>query len=144
MKRENIYISIILVLIIILILLAFLAIYKRSKDTGIKWNGETRDTRYVKIPSFTEIYFNADTKNQAFNFFNPSSNNCSMMIVLAKDGEVYYESDVIRPGYGLHEIKLNKTLEQGDYQFAYIVECCGDSASEEYNGVNFNTTIHVR
>lgn len=146
MKRENIYISIILVLIIILILLAFLAIYKKSKDTGIKWNGETRDTRYVKIPSFTEIYFNADTKIQAFNFFNPSSNNCSMMIALVKDGEVYYESDAIRPGYGLREIKLNKTLDCGDYQFTYIVECCGDesNAQEEYNGVNFNTTIHVR
>lgn len=144
MKRETVYICAIILLIIIVVVLIALLSCKRPKDTGVKWNGETHDTRYVKIPSFTEIYFNADTKNQEFNFFNPSSNNCSMMIVLAKDGEVYYESDVIRPGYGLHEIKLNKTLEQGDYQFAYIVECCGDSASEEYNGVNFNTTIHVR
>ena len=90
MKRETVYICAIIMLIIIVVVLIALLSCKRPKDTGVKWNGETRDTRYVKIPSFTEIYFNADTKIQAFNFFNPSSNNCSMMIVLAKDGEVYY------------------------------------------------------
>ena len=146
MKRETVYICAIILLIIIVVVLIALLSCKKPKDTGVKWNGETRDTRYVKIPSFTEIYFNADTKIQAFNFFNPSSNNCSMMIALVKDGEVYYESDAIRPGYRLREIKLNKALNCGDYQFTYIVECCGDepNAQEEYNGVNFNTTIHVR
>ena len=145
-KRDVAYIIVIVLLITILIAGIGSSMSKRKKDTGVKWNGETQETRYVKIPSFSEIYFTADTKDQGFNFFNPSSNNCSMMIALVRDGEVYYESDAIRPGYGLREIKLNKTLDRGDYQFTYIVECCGDepNTQEEYNGVNFNTTIHVR
>lgn len=143
-KRDVAHIIVIVLLIAILIAGIGSSMSKRKKDTGVRWNGETQETRYVKIPSFSEIYFTADTKDQGFNFFNPSTNNCSMTVTLAKDGEVYYESDSILPGYGLQKIKLYRTLERGDYQFTYTVKCHDINTDKEYNGANFDTVIHVR
>ena len=116
----------------------------KNKDVSVKQNGETQETRYIKIPTFSEIYFTADTKDQGFNFFNPSTNNCSMIVTLAKDGEVYYESDSILPGYGLQKIKLYKALGHGDYLFTYTVKCHDINTDKEYNSVDFNVVIHVR
>lgn len=111
---------------------------------NIESNTKTDEVKYIKIPSFSEIYFTADTKDQGFNFSNPSTNDCSMIVSLIKDGEVYYESDSILPGYGLQKIKLYKTLKRGDYQFTYTVKCHNIDTDKEYNEINFDTVIHVR
>lgn len=111
---------------------------------NIEFNTKTDEVKYIKIPSFSEIYFTADTKDQCFNFSNPSTNDCSMIVSLIKDGEAYYESDSILPGYGLQEIKLYKALGHGDYLFTYTVKCHDINTDKEYNSVDFNVVIHVR
>ena len=111
---------------------------------NIESNTKTDEVKYIKIPSFSEIYFTADTKDQGFNFSNPSTNDCSMIVSLIKDGEVYYESDSILPGYGLQKIKLYKALGYGDYLFTYTVKCHDINTDKEYNSVGFNVVIHVR
>lgn len=145
-KRDAINIAILGMLSAFLLCCAVysIGVLYKNKDSSVERNGETQETRYIKIPSFSEIYFTADTKDQGFNFFNPSTNNCSMIVTLAKDGEVYYESDSILPGYGLQNIKLYKTLERGDYQFTYTVKCHNIDTDKEYNEINFDTVIHAR
>lgn len=146
MKKKPLYACIIVLLIIIAVLLLKPLVLDKKKDTGVKWNAAEKEVRYIKIPSFSEVYFRADTDVQDFNLLNPPTNRCAMAITLAKDGKVYYQSDKIMPGYGLHEIKLNEPLSRGDYQFTYAVVCCGqdEDSNERFNGANFNVTVHVR
>lgn len=146
MKKKPLYACIIVLLIIIAVLLLKPLVLDKKKDTGVKWNTEEKEVRYIKIPSFSEVYFRADTDVQDFNFLNPPTNKCAMAITLAKDGKVYYQSDKIMPSYGLHEIVLDEPLSRGDYQFTYIVECYSpeEGSNERLNGANFGVTVHVR
>ena len=145
MKKKTLRTLIVILLMIIAILLTFL-VPEKKKDTGVKWNTEKREVGYIKIPSFSEIYFTANTDVQGFNFYNPPTNKCAMIVTLVHDGTVYYQSDKITPGYGLHEITLSKALNSGDYQFSFIVECCGldDTNNERFNGAKFNVLVHAR
>lgn len=146
MKKKPLYACIIVLLIIIAVLFLKPLVLDKKKDTGVKWNTEEKEVRYIKIPSFSEVYFRADTDVQGFNFSNSPTNRCAMILTLAKDGRVYYRSGKINPGYGLHEIKLNEPLSRGDYQFTYIVECYSpeEDNNERLNGANFGVTVHVR
>ena len=130
----------ILEIIISIVVFIILIIWIKNVESNTK----TDEVKYIKIPSFSEIYFTADTKDQGFNFSNPSTNDCSMIVSLIKDGEVYYESDSILPGYGLQKIKLYKALGYGDYLFTYTVKCHDINTDKEYNSVDFNVVIHVR
>ena len=40
-----------------------------------------------------------------------------------KDGTVLYESELLKPGYGLTEVPLNQTLKTGEYTAMVVYKC---------------------
>jgi hypothetical protein len=115
-------------------------------SSGVLWQEEEIEQRNdgtIAIAGFSELYFEADEKEQRISFHNPASNDCIMNIQMIVDGEVIYEQDNIHPGYGIKEIKLNKSLSCGTYyDCELIIDCFKDGT--QVNGAVLNFDIIVR
>lgn len=143
--------NILRIIVIVLVLLILYNLYTASipeKSNGIKWDKKavvSHEISYIAIPGFSKIIFNHDTKEQSFKFHNPDTNNCYMDISLIVDNEVVFDMKRIEPGYGIKEIKLNKTLSSGLYtDCTFSVKCFSMSNNTQLNGIQNKIDIYVR
>ena len=66
----------------------------------------------------------AGEKSLKLSIGNPKDNKCGFYATLKlEDGTVLYESELLKPGYGLTEVPLNKTLESGEYTAMVVYKC---------------------
>ena len=78
----------------------------------------------TQIPGYSSAVMNAGDKTLKINIGNPKDNKVGMFASLKlSDGTVLYESPLLKPGQGVEEIPLNKTLEKGTYDAFVEYQC---------------------
>ncbi len=105
-----------------------------------------KNTDSIDIPGYGSISFQADTKEQSVNFYNPEANTCYFkMSLLLFDGTKLWESRLIEPGKGLYNITLDQTLSAGSYEDAVLkYECFAMNDDQTpLNGSEIKLTLNV-
>lgn len=78
----------------------------------------------TQIPGYSTAEMNEGDISLHLSIGNPKANKCGFYATLKlKDGTVLYKSELLKPGYGLTEVPLNKTLEKGKYTAMVLYEC---------------------
>ncbi|MGN0476318.1 MAG: hypothetical protein ACI4HM_03170 [Ruminococcus sp.] len=92
-------------------------------DTGIEDETKPKKTG-IQIPGYSSAVMKSGDKTLTLSIGNPKANKCGFYATLKlEDGTVLYKSQLIKPGYGLTEVPLNKTLEKGNYTAMVVYEC---------------------
>lgn len=91
-----------------------------NPDVPEAWSESLADpgTEGIKIPGFSQIYFEAGTKEVQLTLGNPAANTCYFTYEIYLDdpeGELLYTSCRIDPGMALTDITLSRPLEAGEY-----------------------------
>lgn len=135
-KQIIIALSVIVLVLTIALFVKFGDSYKPSG--GVKWDGDqvitkNESSEYITVPCVEKMFFEEGTTRQKVNIHNPSTNKCDMdfTILLEDTYEILWSSETIKPGNGLYEINLNRSLEPGVYNAQMLVKCKEEN-SENY------------
>lgn len=110
----------------------------QSDESAELWTGERQTERIniakeeISIPGFTSLVFKANEREQSVNFYNPEGNHCYFQMSLFINGVSYWESGYVEPGKGYYQIRLNNTLNVGEYEGRLVIRCFAQ------NGVSLN------
>ena len=92
-------------------------------DTGLE-EETAQPSSGIQIPGYGTAVMTAGDKSLHLSIGNPKDNNCGFYATLKlEDGTVLYESELLKPGYGLTEVPLNQTLEAGEYTAIVVYKC---------------------
>lgn len=92
-------------------------------DTGIEKETAPKKTG-IQIPGYGTAVMNAGDKSLHLSIGNPKENKCGFYATLKlDDGTVLYESELLKPGYGLTDVPLSQTLEAGEYTAVVSYQC---------------------
>lgn len=64
-------------------------------------------------------------------------------IILKDNEELIYSTDLIKPGYHINNIILNKELEVGDYEISILIEPYKSDMATKCNSGEIETILHV-
>ena len=103
-------------------------------DTGLE-EKTAPPSQGIQIPGYGTAVMNAGDTDLKLSIGNPKSNKCGFYATLKlEDGTVLYESELIKPGYGLTEVPLNRTLKAGEYTAMVLYKCV--TLDEEHTPLN--------
>ena len=92
-------------------------------DTGLE-DETAPQSSGIQIPGYGTAVMNAGDESLHLSIGNPKDNNCGFYATLKlEDGTVLYESELLKPGYGLTEVPLNQTLDAGEYTAMVVYKC---------------------
>ena len=92
-------------------------------DTGLE-EKTAPPSQGIQIPGYGTAVMNAGDESLHLSIGNPKDNKCGFYATLKlEDGTVLYESELIKPGYGLTEVPLNRTLKAGEYTAMVVYKC---------------------
>lgn len=145
-KRNKLIIPVVVLLITCLVLVIALFSKCSSKqpaqnispdDSAVTWNGEqsiskpTVDNKpAIAIPGIKEMTFIANQKEQKVNLQNPQINDCYFQMNLYAEDELIWKSGNVSPGNGYYDIKLNKSLSEGERQGYLLIKCYKQDGTE--------------
>ena len=92
-------------------------------DPGIEQtDGEAK--KGTQIPGYSTAEMTAGDTSLKLSIGNPKDNKVGMYATLKLgDGTVLYKSELLKPGQGLTEVPLDKTLEKGEYDAIVEYQC---------------------
>ena len=92
-------------------------------DTGLK--EESSDTKPgTQIPGYSTAEMKEGDTSLTLSIGNPKANTVGFFAVLQlQDGDVLFESELLKPGQGLTEIPLTHTLSKGTYDAKVVYKC---------------------
>lgn len=100
-------------------------------DTGIENSGSGAGN--ILVPGYSAAEMNAGDTTLKLSIGNPKDNTCGFYATLMlKDGTILYESELLKPGYGLEEVPLSQTLEKGEYDAVVLYQCVTLDEEETY------------
>ncbi len=71
----------------------------------------------ILVPGYSGAQLKEGEKTLTLSVGNPKENHCYLKAtVMLEDGTILYESDLLEPGKGYEQIKLNQSLSKGTYQ----------------------------
>lgn len=114
-------------------------------DPGVEQpSGEQR--KGTQIPGYSKAEMNAGDMTLKISIGNPKDNKVGMIASFKlEDGTVLFESDLLKPGQGMTEIPLNKTLEKGVYKAAVVYQCFAlDENRTRLNSAESGLTLYVK
>ena len=92
-------------------------------DTGIEEESAPQ-SQGIQIPGYGTAVMNAGDESLVLSIGNPKTNDCGFYATLKlEDGTELYESELIKPGYGLTEVPLSQTLTSGEYIAMVVYKC---------------------
>ena len=99
----------------------------------------------TQIPGYSKAEMNAGDTSLKLSIGNPKDNNVGFFASLAlDDGTILYESGLLKPGQGLTEVPLTKTLEKGTYNAKVIYRCVAlDENNTPLNSAESGFTLIV-
>ncbi|MGN0504241.1 MAG: hypothetical protein ACI4HJ_04255 [Ruminococcus sp.] len=114
-------------------------------DTGIESETSPKSGG-IQIPGYGTAVMNAGDESLKLSIGNPKANECGFYATLKlEDGTVLYKSELIKPGYGMAEVPLSKTLEAGEYTAMVCYECVTlDEAETRLNSAESEFTLIVK
>ena len=103
-------------------------------DTGLE-DESTPPSKGVQIPGYGTAEMKAGDTSLHLSIGNPKANECGFYATLKlEDGTVLYKSELLKPGFGLTEVPLSKTLEAGQYKALVYYQCV--TLDEEHAPLN--------
>lgn len=125
----------------------------QSADSGaVDWDGEHEvyeglgNDDQIQIPGFDLIKFKAGELEQKVNIHNPIENKCYFKLTLSlPDGTAIWQSELLEPGKAFYDIKLNRKLDEGNYEESHLLYECFtyDEKQTPLNGADIKLTIKV-
>ena len=114
-------------------------------DTGIE-NEASAQPAGVQIPGYGTAEMNSGDESLHLSIGNPKTNECGFYTTLKlEDGTVLYESELLKPGYGLTEVPLSQTLEKGEYTAVVVYRCVTlDEEETPLNSAESEFTLIVK
>ncbi|MDO5124328.1 MAG: hypothetical protein Q4D44_06660 [Eubacteriales bacterium] len=114
-------------------------------DTGIE-DATASQGSGIQIPGYGSAVMKAGDESIKLSIGNPKANKCGFYATLKlEDGTVLYKSELIKPGYGMTEVPLSKTLEAGEYTAMVCYECVTlDEAETRLNSAESEFTLIVK
>ena len=92
-------------------------------DTGLE-DETAPKSQCIQIPGYGTAVMTAGDESLSLSIGNPKDNKCGFYATLKlEDGTVLYESELIKPGYGLTEVPLKQTLKAGEYTAMVVYKC---------------------
>ena len=92
-------------------------------ETGLD-DKTSSESSSIQIPGYSSAKMKAGDTSLHLSIGNPEDNNCGFYATLMlNDGTILYKSEMLKPGYGLTEIPLSKTLDRGEYNAIVYYEC---------------------
>lgn len=96
-------------------------------DTGLD-DDPTKSTESpsgsIQIPGYGTAEMKAGDTQLHLSIGNPKENDCGFYATLKlEDGTILYESELLKPGYGLKEVPLKQTLKKGTYTAEVFYKC---------------------
>ncbi|MBR3242411.1 MAG: hypothetical protein IKF90_06905 [Parasporobacterium sp.] len=158
-KKNLILIIIIAILVIAVVILAIFLFKPKSKpkeagtgvtgqisegwDTGID-NGSV-DAGSIQIPGYKDAKMQAGDTTLHLSIGNPEVNEVGLYATVElEDGTVLYESELLEPGYGIKDIPLTKSLDQGTYNAFVVYQIVTlDEAHTPMNSARAAFTLYV-
>ena len=78
----------------------------------------------TRIPGYSAAYMNEGDTSLAIRVGNPKENSVGFIAtVQLEDGTVLYRSPLLKPGLGLDEIPLDRTIPKGEYRAEVYYQC---------------------
>ena len=113
-------------------------------DPGLK-EPVPEQRKGIQIPGYSTAHMNAGDTSLKISIGNPKENEVGFYAsIKLDDGTVLYESELLRPGQGLTEVPLSKTLEKGRYSAAVVYRCVLlDESLSPLNGAESGFTLIV-
>ncbi len=99
----------------------------------------------TQIPGYSSAEMKAGETSLHLSIGNPKENSVGMFATLKlADGTVLYESPLLKPGQGLTEIPLSRTLEKGTYDAMVVYQCVLlDEENTPLNAAESGFTLYV-
>lgn len=99
----------------------------------------------TQIPGYSSAEMNAGETSLHLSIGNPRENTVGMFATLRlADGTVLYESPLLKPGQGMTEIPLSRTLEKGTYDAVVVYQCVLlDDENTPLNAAESGFTLYV-
>ena len=153
---DNIYLMDLLLIGLSMILLSFSfrSCANNDKTTndynGVKWTGIQQATipteqKYIAVSGITDLVFTSNNIKQYVNIVNPKENDCLMDVkIVLQDNNILWQTENIRPDYGIYEINLNYVLSKGEYPAYVIFEYKTLDNKTKLNNATFKTKITVK
>lgn len=92
-------------------------------DTGLEDESKPKG-KGIQIPGYATAEMNEGDMSLKLSVGNPKDNECGFYASLVlEDGTVLYESELLKPGYGLTELPLSQTLKKGEYTAMVHYKC---------------------
>ena len=152
-SKKKIFIAVIVILIIAILVIGGVVVYNNfftaedptppkgvvgvisdGWDTGLE-EKTAPPSQGIQIPGYGTAVMNAGDESLHLSIGNPKDNKCGFYATLKlEDGTVLYESELIKPGYGLTEVPLNRTLKAGEYTAMVVYKCV--TLDEEHTPLN--------
>ncbi len=147
LKRGTLLVLIVLILTL-LILVVFLCL-KKDIDTNISDivdKQEAKESNSIKIPGYSYVTIEKDSKDVQIALVNPDGNPCyfTYELILMDNNESLYKSKLIPPGKMISDIRLNRPLEKGEYKAFIRVTTTSLSDNSPMNGADLETVLIVR
>jgi len=156
-RKTVIYILLLIIIVIILLLLLFKCSSNRGTEPPPSDSTSTTENKTldfipageegrITILGYAGIYFKAGTTQQTVDFNNPATNDCYFKISLYLSNDyLLYQSDLIKPGEHLTDIKINQELQKGLYKNCLLVyQCYSLDSKMQLNGSTQNIEINSR
>lgn len=105
-------------------------------DDGISEDpNKSSEQKGTKIPVYSAAYMKEGDTSLVLRVGNPPENSVGLIAtVRLEDGTVLYTSPVLKPGQGLEEIPLEKTLSKDEYKAEVYYKCV--LLNEEHTPLN--------
>ena len=100
----------------------------------------------TQIPGYSNAEMNAGDTSLKMSIGNPKENKVGFFAsIVLDDGTVLYESELLKPGQGLTEVPLSKTLEKGTYDAKVVYQCVAlDEKNTPLNSAESGFTLIVK
>ena len=92
-------------------------------DTGLKEESPEAKPG-TRIPGYSTAEMKEGDTTLTLSIGNPKANTVGFFATLKlQNGDVLYESELLKPGQGLTEIPLTHTLSKGTYNATVVYKC---------------------
>lgn len=113
--------------------------FDQSKsETAIATEGQ-------KYQAVEDIYLDKDTGIAGMNIVNEVSGSVYLKVTVElENGETLYESELLKPGSVLKEIRIERELSEGEYEFTISIDSYALADEQLLNGVVYTRKLYVK
>lgn len=146
----NLLFSGILCLCVLVLIFAVMIKKKESDSNGSYASSDQKKTETVvetkeqKYQAIEDICLDKKTGIARVHIANEASSSVYLKVTVGlENGEILYESELLKPGGVLEEIKIEKDISEGEYTVTISVDSYSLDSKQILNGVVYTRKLYV-